>query len=207
MAPVRVALTFDAEHADRPNTIGTDRLVEVLAAAGARATFFLQGRWIDSVPSVAQALVEGRHLIGNHGYYHARMSHLTEEGIADDVRRAEEAIRLACGVDPRPWFRCPFGDGASDPRVLGAIAAAGYRHVGWHVDGEDWAEDATAEGLERRVREGIRGVGDGAVVLLHGWPAVTPTVVERLLASAGDDAVAYVGIDELGIEPVESVPW
>ena len=152
---------------------------------------------------MARALVDGRHVIGSHGHYHARMSHLTDEGIADDVQRAEEAIRQTCGVDPRPWFRCPFGDGASDPRVLGAIAAAGYRHVGWHVDGEDWAEDATAEGLERRVREGIRGTGDGAVVLLHGWPAATPTVVERLLASAADDGVAYVGIDELGVTPVE----
>jgi peptidoglycan/xylan/chitin deacetylase (PgdA/CDA1 family) len=91
--------------------------------------------------------------------------------------------------------------------VLEAIVAAGYRHVGWHVDSEDWAEEATAEGLEGRVREGIRWVGDGAVVLMHGWPAVTPTVVERLLASARDDGVAYVGIDELGQTPVETLPW
>ena len=75
------------------------------------------------------------------------MSLLTDEAIADDVRRAEEAIRQACGVDPRPWFRFPFGDGASDPRVLGVIAAAGYRHVGWHIDSEDWADGATADGL------------------------------------------------------------
>ena len=65
----------------------------------------------------------------------------------------------------------------------------------------------TAEGLERRIRDGIAVAGDGVVVLLHGWPAVTPTVVERLLACAEDDGSAYVGIDELGMEPVESVPW
>jgi peptidoglycan/xylan/chitin deacetylase (PgdA/CDA1 family) len=207
MAPIRVALTFDAEHADRPNAGETEQLLEVLAATTTRATFFLQGRWVESVPTVARALVDGHHVIGSHGHYHGRMSHLTDEGIADDVRRAEEAIRQACGADPRPWFRCPFGDGASDPRVLEAIAAAGYRHVGWHVDSEDWAEDATVEGLEGRVREGIRRTGDGAVLLMHGWPAATPTVVGRLLASAADDGVAYVGIDELGVTPVESVPW
>jgi peptidoglycan-N-acetylglucosamine deacetylase len=207
VAPIRFALTFDAEHADRPNPGGTGRLLEVLAAAATRATFFLQGRWVESDPTVVRGMLVGRHVIGSHGYYHARMSQLTDEGIADDVRRAEEAIRQTCGVDPRPWFRCPFGDGASDPRVLGAIAAAGYRHVGWHVNPEDWAEDATVDGLEGRIREGVRGTGDGAVVLLHGWPAATPTVVERLLASAEDDGVAYVGIDELGVSPVESVPW
>lgn len=207
MAPIRVALTFDAEHADRPNAGGTERLLEMLAATGTRATFFVQGRWVESVPAVAQALRDGGHVLGSHGHYHGRMSQLTDEGIVDDVQRAEEAIRKECGVDPRPWFRCPFGDGASDPRVLGSIAAAGYRHVGWHIDGEDWAEGATAEGLERDVREAIRGVGNGAVVLLHAWPAVTPPAVERLLASATEDGVAYVGIDELGVPPVESVPW
>ena len=207
MAPIRVALTFDAEHADRPNRGGTERLLEVLAAAATRATFFLQGRWVESDPTVVRGMLVGHHVIGSHGYYHARMSHLTDEGIADDVRRAEEAIRQTCGVDPRPWFRCPFGDGAADARVLGAIAAAGYRHVGWHVDSEDWAEDVTVEALEGRIREGIRGTGDGAVVLMHGWPAATPTVVERLLASAADDGVTYVGIDQLGGSPVESVPW
>jgi peptidoglycan/xylan/chitin deacetylase (PgdA/CDA1 family) len=169
---MRVALTFDAEHADRPNAVGIERLFKVLAAADARATFFLQGRWIETVPSVAQALVEGRHLIGSHGYYHGRMSHLTDEGIADDVRRAEEAIRQACGVDPRAMVPLPVRRWRIRSASAGAITAAGYRHVGWHVDSEDWAEGATAEWLEGRVREGITLAGDGAVVLLHGWPAV-----------------------------------
>src|SRR5829696_8941548 len=134
---VRVALTFDAEHADRGNANGTEQLLEVLAASAVRATFFLQGRSVESVPAVARAVVAGGHPIGSHGHDHGRMSHLRDEEITGDVQRAEEAIRQACGVDPRPWFRCPFGDGASDPRVLGAISAAGYRHVGWHVDSED----------------------------------------------------------------------
>ena len=204
---LRVALTFDAEHADRPDVGGTALLLAVLAAARTRATFFLQGRWVGAAPFEARAIVEGGHLIGSHGHYHCRMSQLTDQGMADDVQRAEEAIREACGVDPRPWFRCPFGDGARDTRVLARLEAAGYRHVGWHVDSEDWADGATADELERRVRDGIRVAGDGAVVLLHGWPSATPSGVERLLASANEDGVSYVGIDELGMAPVETVPW
>jgi hypothetical protein len=45
------------------------------------------------------------------------------------------------------------------------------------------------------------------VVLLHGWPSATPSAVERLLASASEDGVAYVAIDELGVAPVDTVPW
>jgi peptidoglycan-N-acetylglucosamine deacetylase len=206
---IRVALTFDAEHADRPNAGRTEVLLDALAArdGGRRATFFLQGRWVEAVPSAAHLVVERGHAIGSHGHYHARMTHLTDAGIRDDIARAEHAIREAAGVDPRPWFRCPFGDGAGDPRVLGVLTEVGYRHVGWHVDPEDWRDDAPAAELERRVREGIERGGDGTVVLMHAWPAATPIVVERLLATAADDGIDYVGIDELGAEPVETVPW
>ena len=205
--PIRAALTFDAEHADRPNAGETERLLAVLAAGGARATFFLQGRWVEATPSVARSVVEGGHLIGSHGHYHCRMSQLTDEGIRDDVARSEAAIRDVVGVDPRPWFRCPFGDGTSDPRVLAGLEAVGYRHVGWHVDGEDWQDDCTSEALASTVLDGIRSAGNGAVVLLHAWPAATPEAVRLVLEASSREGIAFVGIDELGVAPVETVPW
>jgi peptidoglycan/xylan/chitin deacetylase (PgdA/CDA1 family) len=204
---VRAALTFDTEHHDRPNAGRPELVLEALATTGVRATFFLQGRWAEAEPTVARAIVEGGHLVGSHGFYHARMSYLTDDGIRHDVARAEEAIREHAGVDPRPWFRCPFGDGASDGRVVAGIAAAGYRHVGWHIDTQDWQETLTPEELERCIRDGVREAGDGAVVLLHGWPAATPRAVERVLAAASADGVRYVRIDELGAPPIATVPW
>jgi len=204
---LRVALTFDAEHADRPNAGETERLLAVLAANGARATFFLQGRWVEATPSVARSVLEGGHVIGSHGHYHCRMSQLTDEGIRDDVARSEAAIHEVVGLDPRPWFRCPFGDGASDERVLAGISAAGYRHVGWHVDGEDWKDDCTPEALASTVLDGIRRAGNGAVVLLHAWPASTPEAVRLVLEAGSREGIAFVGIDELGVAPVETVPW
>ena len=204
---VRAALTFDAEHADRPNAGETERLLAVLAASGTRATFFLQGRWVEATPSVARSVVEGGHVIGSHGHYHCRMSQLTDEGIRDDVARSEAAIRDVGGVDPRPWFRCPFGDGTSDPRVLAGLEAVGYRHVSWHVDGEDWLDGCTPDALASAVLDGVRGTGDGAVVLLHAWPAPTPAAVRLVLEAGSREGIAFVGIDELGVAPVETVPW
>ena len=87
---------------------------------------------------------------------------LTDDGLRTDVREAEQAIEAAAGMDPRPWFRCRFGDGHDDARVLGALEELGYRNVHWHVELEDWERwrdgDAIAD-----VREHDRVVADRVV--------------------------------------------
>jgi peptidoglycan-N-acetylglucosamine deacetylase len=135
-----VALTFDAEHPDRPGSrpgnIGT--ILDALEAEGVRATFFVQGRWADAHPNDAARIVGDGHLVGHHSHYHARMTLFSQEGLAADVRAGHEAIVKATDVDPVPWFRLPFGDGHDDPRVLGVLERLGYRNVHWNVALEDW---------------------------------------------------------------------
>ena len=184
--PAHVALTFDAEHPDRswcpPGA--AERILDVLAGAGIRATFFVQGRWAEAYPATARRIADEGHLVGNHSHHHARSPLFSDRGLREDVDAARDAIVRATGRDPRPWFRCPFGDGADDPRVLAVIAAAGYRHVGWHVEVEDWEPARTPEAIAADAVAGIRQHGDGAVLLLHTWPGGTvealPHVLEHL---------------------------
>ena len=82
------------------------------------------------------------------------MDMLTDAGIAASLSEAEEMIERAGGVNPRPWFRCPYGHGQDDPRVLAAIERAGYRHVGWDVDPDDWEPGRTPADLVERVLDG-----------------------------------------------------
>jgi peptidoglycan/xylan/chitin deacetylase (PgdA/CDA1 family) len=195
----RVALTFDTEHPDRPAVgPGNARLiVATLARAGVRATFFLQGRWVEAYPDDAAAIAMAGHLIGNHSFYHVRMPLLTDDGIATDLADAEGAIREATGADSRPWFRCPFGAGHDDPRVLAAVARTGYRHVHWTVDCEDWDPVHAPATVERAIVDQTLAAGDGAVVLLHSWPDQTAAalgpIVERLHAAGA----TFVTVDEL----------
>lgn len=200
-AAFRVALTFDAEHPDRPTEPGaTGRILDALAAAAVPATFFLQGRWAEAEPGLATRIVQEGHLLGNHSHHHARMTMLTAAGIRRDVRAAETAIRTATGADPRPWFRCPFGAGAATGRVVDALAALGYVDVGWHVDGRDWAGGSGARVEGRVVRGAIRH-GDGAVVLLHGWPAPTPAALPGIVHRLRNAGATFVGLDELDVVP------
>ena len=192
----RVALTFDTEFPGRPTIAGTeDRLLAALAAAGAPATFFLQGRWVRANPEQARRIADAGHLVGNHSNYHAPLDGLTDELLRHDVGKAEATIRETTGVDPRPWFRCPFGAGGEDERVLAGLEELGYRHVGWNVDPFDWEVDRTPDELEQRVREGVREHGDGSIVLLHAWPRVTAERLPGLLEGLLADGAELVSVD------------
>jgi peptidoglycan-N-acetylglucosamine deacetylase len=200
-SPFRVALTFDAEHADRPTDPGmTAAILGALAVEGVAASFFVQGRWVEAEPALAARIARDGHLVGNHSHHHARMTMLTRSGLERDVRAAEAAIRSATGLDPRPWFRCPFGAGADSARVVGRLAALGYVDVGWHVDGRDWA-GGSLRALEARVLRGAVAHGDGAVILLHGWPVVTARTLPRIIEGLLARGATFVRADALEAVP------
>lgn len=194
----RVALTFDAEHPDRPAIAdGTDATLAALARHRVAATFFLQGRWVEAYPALARRVRDAGHLIGNHSFYHARMPLLSADGFETDVRAAERAIRQHLGASPRPWFRFPFGAGAGDPALHERLGRLGYRNVHWDVEAKEWRTRASVRGVEDAVVQGARAHGDSAVVLLHPWPTPTaralPGIIDRLVG----DGATFVRLDEL----------
>jgi peptidoglycan-N-acetylmuramic acid deacetylase len=198
VGPFRVALTFDAEHPDRPHRAGvTGAILELLAERHVPATWFVQGRWVESAPELARQVVADGHLIGNHSFYHARLPLLTDDGMRTDIRDAETVIREITGIDPRPWFRCPFSAGSDDPRVLGILAELGYRDVGADVVLDDWEPARTGPLLAADALRETAAVGDGAIVLFHAWPPGTldalPTIIDGLRALGA----AFVRVDAL----------
>lgn len=195
----RVALTFDAEHPDRPLCPpgNVERVLDVLRSASVRATFFIQGRWARSQPDAARRIVADGHLVGSHSNYHVRMPYLSDDGIHADVTEAEDAIRETCGIDPRPWFRCPFGEGHGDPRVIGALERLGYRNVHWDVELDDWEPWRTAGEVARDAIAAASAHGDGAIVLLHTWPAPTAEALPRILEGLRETGSILVTVEEL----------
>ena len=161
-----------------------------------RATFFVQGRWAEAFPATARRIATEGHLVGSHSFYHARLTLLSDVGLAEDISRAGTVIREATGVDPQPWFRCPFGDGSDDPRVLDAIGSLGYVHVGWDVDAADWDTERTATQVAATIRAGA-SARPTSVVLLHGWPPATLRAVASTIRVFRREGAAFVTIDEL----------
>ncbi|HET7704040.1 MAG TPA: polysaccharide deacetylase family protein [Candidatus Limnocylindrales bacterium] len=196
--PLRVALTFDAEHPDRPHRPGvTERLLDVLAGRSVATTWFLQGRWVEAEPDLARRVAAEGHLVGNHSFYHARLPLLTSRGIRTDVRAAEAVIRDIAGVDPRPWFRVPFSAGARDPRVLRILAELGYRDIGADIVLDDWEPTRAGPAIVADALRLVAEAGDGAVVLFHAWPPGTLDAIPVLVDRLRDRGATFVRVDDI----------
>lgn len=178
-----IALTFDMEH---PSRSGHDagapqRILDSLADNDESATFFVQGRWARSEPTLARRVVADGHLLGCHSHFHAPLDALTDEGIQRDATAAALALVEVTGQDPRPWFRCPFGAGHDDARVLAVLDRCGFTNVHWDVEPQDWLEECTPAQLVDSVLSGIAEAGNGSIVLLHSWPTATADALPQLL--------------------------
>jgi peptidoglycan-N-acetylmuramic acid deacetylase len=197
---MRVALTIDIEQRSAP--AGADnprRQLDVLAREGVPATFFVQGRWAAAFPQLVRRIRADGHLIGNHTYHHAPLTMMTDEGIRHTVARAEEVVLPRAAIETmKPWFRCPYGDGEDDERVLAILAGLGYRNVGWHLDPFDWRPDRTVDEVVDAVLAGCRERADGStIVLLHSWPDVSIGALPLLIEDLRTEGAAFVTVDDL----------
>jgi peptidoglycan-N-acetylglucosamine deacetylase len=195
----QVVLTIDAEHPDRSRCAPGNclRILGSLDQAGVRATFFLQGRWVTAYPEQAREIAQRGHLIGNHSHYHARMPMLTEAGQEADVTSAEEAIRSVVGLDPRPWFRSPFGAGLDDLGLTRNLARLGYRNVPWDADGQDWEAERSSRQVEDSLVEGSLAGEGTRIVLLHSWPDQAAEALPGILSRLVQAGVEFLTVDKV----------
>ena len=84
----------------------TDILLEALARAGVRATFFVVGWIAERYPRLVEAVRDAEHEIGSHGYRHERAYDLGPERFARDLRQSVQALH-AVGVPRVTLFRAP----------------------------------------------------------------------------------------------------
>jgi polysaccharide deacetylase family protein (PEP-CTERM system associated) len=72
-------------------------ILETLAGARARATFFVLGWVAERYPDLVRAIARGGHELGTHSYWHRKVYELGPEAFRDDLRRSIEVIESAGG--------------------------------------------------------------------------------------------------------------
>lgn len=161
-----IAITFD----DGPDT-ETERLLDLLEAANAKATFFLQGNKVAGRASTVQRMHTLGMGIGNHAWDHPNLSTLTEAQIRTQLSDTSAAITNVTGA-PVSIMRPNFG--ISTGTVASVCADLGLAIIQWSHDPQDWS--SLNAGMVRNSVLSTATVGQ--IVLLHD---IHPTTVDAMV--------------------------
>ena len=180
-----VALTFD----DGPHPEGTPAVLDLLAASGVKASFFLVGEQVRAFPELAERIAAEGHEVAVHGDRHRVMLRLPPAAIAADLDRAQATIDELIGQRPR-FHRPPLGI-YSYPGIKIA-RQMGLEPLLWSRWGRDWSAKSSAASISEMVTADL---APGDVLLLHDadwysdagcWRntlAALPQILKRVSAS------------------------
>ena len=192
---MEVSLTFD----DGPQPRWTAEVLDALADAGARATFFVLATKAVREPGLVRLTLAEGHEVQLHGNHHLRHTEHDRETIERDTDAALARLDVL-GVRPSLW-RLPWGRAASwTPEIA---ADRGLQIVGWDADTHDWRGDTAAAMLDAVAGD----LHDGCIVLAHDGLgpgalrdgcAETVALVGDLAHLAGERGLACVPVGENG---------
>ncbi len=189
-----VAITID----DGPDAEVTPQVLDLLDAAGQRATFFCIAERVLEQPALARAIVARGHSIQNHTARHRHnFSFLGPRGFAAEILRAQQVLHEVTGERPT-CFRAPAG--MRNPFLAPVLHRMGLALVSWTRRGFDTRERNAAIVLARLTH----GLKAGDILLLHdghaartvaGRPVVLD-VLPPLLARIRADGLRAVTLPE-----------
>jgi peptidoglycan/xylan/chitin deacetylase (PgdA/CDA1 family) len=180
-----VALTFD----DGPGQYSR-RLVAILRAAGARATFFVVGNRLQYWPGVLRA-EETVGVVGDHSWSHAHLPQLPRWLGWLELARTQYAVSQELGHAPT-LFRAPYEE--HDATLDATVRSLGLLDVFWSVLSGDDKPKATARSVTRNVLAGLR---PGAIVLMHDLHPWTLKALPRILKAMRLQRLRAVTVPEL----------
>ncbi len=165
-------------------------MLRVLQEEGARATFFLTGRWAEKNEALVRQIAAAGHELGNHGYSDDEVfPELDAQGMARSLRRTNEIIFATTGSYP-----CYFTPhkGEYDKLTLEVVSRQGMRTLLWSLDTVDWKKPGVEE-----MREKIKhNLAPGQIILMHPT-ADTVQLLREILPWIREQGLAVVSAAEL----------
>lgn len=177
MAERSFFLTFDGA----PNPPGTDAVLDALDRHRVRATFFMEGRRLESEAECARRVLKAGHDVGNHSYNHPEFDSLSIDSCLEEVRKTDAIVYQELGIKLR-LFRPPAGKLTQE--VEEVFLGLGYTIVLWSYSIRDW-EGPDARSVAERVLSQIR---DNAIVVFHDripWVADTLDIIIPEIRKSG----------------------
>ena len=206
-----VALTFD----DGPDPRWTTKILDILKAKQAPATFFVIGQNMQKHPELVRREVDEGHDVGGHSWTHPNIAETPLPQVTVELNATQRLFEVLTGRSMR-LFRPPFfGDAEpSTPHEVAPLVIAqtlGYTTVGLRIDPDDWQKPTPQQIIDRTLdRLDHPGDRPGQVVLLHDaggdrsrTVAALPGLIDAIRARG--DRLVTVG-ELAGMTPQQVMP-
>lgn len=151
-----VALTFD----DGPSPVYTPRILRILTAARAPASFEIIGMYGAADLGILRAENAAGMALVNHTWTHADLARLPAWRWTAEVDRTSTLLRGVTG-HPVRCLRLPYGLG--DQAVGAQLHARGLAELGWDIDPSDYLRPGAGV-IAWRV---LAALHPGAIVIMH----------------------------------------
>lgn len=181
-----LALTYD----DGPSAKVTPRVLDILKANNAKATFFIIGLHTGGNEKILKRAYEEGHDIGNHTYRHKDLSKQTLADRKDAIVSTSEIIKNVTGKAPY-LLRPPYG--AYNRETLDMISSLSLSNIMWSVDTLDWKH----KNSKKIIDHVLENAKDGDIILMHDIYTSTADATEVLVPELIKRGFTLVTISEL----------
>jgi peptidoglycan/xylan/chitin deacetylase (PgdA/CDA1 family) len=148
-------LTFDDGPVDGP----TDFVLETLAKASVKATFFCIGDNIRKYPEALARVVAAGHALGNHTFHHLNGWRTSKQQYLDNIRMIEPYWAKS-GIASPKLFRPPYGK----ITFRQASALRDFKIIMWDVLSFDFDKRRNAD---TSLRKSIAATRSGSIIVFH----------------------------------------
>lgn len=210
-----VTFTFD----DGPHTTLTPRVLDILKEEKVPATFFVLGEHFAGGKSnpnnkakyaILDRMKKEGHTIGSHTYKHINHPQYSAAQVRENIMKPNPLLKDYLS----PVLRLPYGGGsfrsknpttqAKNDMVMNTVKKAGFKHVGWDIDTNDWDAKKRPTLLPTLLKDICRQ--KGGIVLFHDIQKHTVDHLREWIQAVKKEGHTFVGLEKFVPEAKKPLP-
>jgi probable sporulation protein (polysaccharide deacetylase family) len=165
-----------------------DSILNTLKRENVKATFFLDGSWLNKNAEIANRIQSEGHEMSNHAYTHPDMRALSRQDQYNQISKTEALLKSTLKVNNK-WFAPPSG--SFNQATVQIAEEQGLKTVLWTIDTVDW-QKPPADSIVRKISSKLE---PGALILMHPT-ASSRDALAGMIASAKAKGYAIGTVSE-----------
>lgn len=165
-----------------------ESILKTLKRENVKATFFLDGSWLNKNSDIAKRIQADGHEMSNHAYTHPDMSKLNRQAQYNQISKTEELLKSTLNVNNK-WFAPPSG--SFNQATVQIAEEQGLKTVLWTIDTVDWMKPP-ADSIVRKISAKLE---PGALILMHPTSS-TRDALSGIIATAKAKGYAIGTVSE-----------